>query len=69
MTIEFDCEGCGVQVFAFGIDAAPETQMCAVCEWMCEHLDPLEMMTIRQARGDMAECNEHFRRTREGTTR
>jgi hypothetical protein len=46
--VEFDCEGCGVHVIAFGIEAAPRHQMCATCAWMCEFVpDPVEMMELR----------------------
>jgi hypothetical protein len=46
--IEFDCEGCGVHVFAAGIDTVPGHGLCAVCAWLCEFVtDPEEMMAIR----------------------
>lgn len=47
--IEFDCEGCGVHVFAVGRDSIPKSHMCSTCEWMNEHIpDPEEMMRIRK---------------------
>lgn len=46
--IEYDCEGCGIHVYAYGRDAAPMTGFCGTCEWLCEHVpDPEEMMAIR----------------------
>lgn len=29
--VEWDCEGCGVHVYAFGIDSVPKHQMCITC--------------------------------------
>jgi hypothetical protein len=47
--IEFDCEGCGVHVFAFGRDTVPLTHLCATCEWLCEFVpDPEELMAVRR---------------------
>jgi hypothetical protein len=47
--VEFDCEGCGVHVVQLGRDAVPVSCMCAVCEWLCEHIpDPVEMMAARR---------------------
>ena len=33
---EYDCEGCGVHVFAFGIPAPPDSMFCATCAWWSE---------------------------------
>jgi hypothetical protein len=47
--IEFNCEGCGVHVVAFGLATIPKTGLCAMCEWLCEFVpDPEEMMAVRQ---------------------
>jgi hypothetical protein len=47
--IEFDCEGCGAHVYNVGRDTLPVSGMCALCEWLCEHVpDPEEMMTLRR---------------------
>lgn len=49
MTVEYHCEGCGDHVFNAGRDTVPKSQMCAVCEWLCEFVpDPVEMMELRQ---------------------
>lgn len=46
--VEFDCEGCGEHVVAFGIETIPSHGFCAVCAWLCENIiDPIEMMEIR----------------------
>jgi hypothetical protein len=46
--VEYDCEGCGVHVYAFR-ETVPVSRMCATCEWMCEHVpDPEEMMRLRK---------------------
>lgn len=37
--VQFTCEGCGVQVFAFGVDCIPRHQLCSVCAWLCEFAD------------------------------
>lgn len=39
--VAWHCEGCGVRVLAFGVGAAPRHQLCSVCAWCCEFLDPL----------------------------
>ena len=52
MTIEFDCEGCGVHVVAIVIDAVPGHHLCSVCAWLCEFVtDTEEMMAIRARMG------------------
>jgi hypothetical protein len=46
-TVEFFCEGCGVEVFGFGRDTVPESYQCATCEWLCEHVrDPHAFWTL-----------------------
>jgi hypothetical protein len=46
--IEFVCEGCGVNVFAFGITERPAHGMCATCAWLCEFIpDPEEMLKVK----------------------
>jgi hypothetical protein len=46
--ISFFCEGCGVQVYALGRETVSRTGLCAVCEWLCEHVpDPEAMMALR----------------------
>jgi hypothetical protein len=48
VTVEYDCEGCGVHVINFGRDRVPVSGFCAVCEWLCEFVpDPEEMMALR----------------------
>ena len=50
--IEFDCEGCGLHVYAFGIDTVPKHHFCAACAWLCEFVpDPEEMEQIRRHGG------------------
>jgi hypothetical protein len=45
--IEFDCEGCGVHVFAFGRETVPPNHLCATCEFLCEFvLDPDEFWSL-----------------------
>lgn len=46
---EWDCEGCGVHVYALGVEAPPAHQMCAVCAWLCEFMadDPEGMVALR----------------------
>jgi hypothetical protein len=47
--VEFDCEGCGIHVYAFGRNRVPVSHLCATCEWLCEHVpDPVEMMVMRK---------------------
>jgi hypothetical protein len=47
MPAEFDCEGCGAHVYAFGQDKPPSHQFCATCVWLCEHVpDPDEMWDL-----------------------
>jgi hypothetical protein len=49
---EFDCEGCGIHVYSIGRDTIPTSQLCSVCEWLCEHVpDPEEMMRLRERLG------------------
>lgn len=44
---EFDCEGCGMHVVAFGIDKPLPHQFCSTCAWLCEHVpNPGEMWQI-----------------------
>ena len=47
----YDCEGCGAHVLQTGRDGVPRSQLCAVCEWLCEHVTPEEMMEIRAHSG------------------
>jgi hypothetical protein len=47
MTVEYDCEGCGVHVYLVGQDKVPVSQLCKTCEWLCEFADDLtEMMQM-----------------------
>ena len=50
--VEYDCEGCGVHVSAFGIETRPAHGFCAVCAWMCEYVtDPEQMEKLRRQQG------------------
>jgi hypothetical protein len=49
--VEFDCEGCGVHVIAFGITARPRHGFCAVCAWLTEFIDPSELDRVRRRLG------------------
>lgn len=51
MTVEFDCEGCGDHVHAFAMDKPPHSGLCFMCEYFCEHFDPVEMMAMRHHLG------------------
>lgn len=45
--IEFDCEGCGDHVFAYGIHRVPLHGLCNTCAWLCENVpDPEEMIRL-----------------------
>ena len=45
--VQFTCEGCGSEVFNVGRDTIPASQLCAVCEWLCEHVpDPAAFWAI-----------------------
>jgi hypothetical protein len=47
---EWDCEGCGYRVFAFGQTEIPAHGLCAICAFLCEHVpDPNDMMAVRRA--------------------
>lgn len=47
--IEFDCEGCGWHVIAFGQCKVPAHGFCASCAFLCEFVpDPEAMMTMRK---------------------
>lgn len=51
--VEFYCEGCGERIVAIGRTAPPVSQLCGVCEWLCEHVpDPEEMMRLRRRLSD-----------------
>ena len=41
---EYDCEGCGVHVSAFGIREPPAHRFCVTCAWLSVHLEPEEIM-------------------------
>lgn len=37
MTVEFDCEGCGIHVVAIVAEEIPAHGLCATCAFVCEH--------------------------------
>ena len=63
MAVQYACEGCGADVFSYGIggprsadapeavsvpDTVPAHGMCLVCAWLCEHVtDPEAIMSYR----------------------
>lgn len=49
--LEFMCEGCGILVYAFGIERVPAHGLCEQCRWCCEELDPEAMEQFRFERG------------------
>lgn len=63
--LEYDCEGCGIHVYAIGIATVPTHNFCAQCAWLCEHCpDPLVMESVRDAtdafrltRKDLRKCD------------
>lgn len=34
--VKFDCEGCGAEVYAFGLSKVPKHMFCATCLWLHE---------------------------------
>jgi hypothetical protein len=52
--VEWDCEGCGAHVFAYGIARVPRHQFCAVCLWCNEHLYPGEMFSVLRTIGGLS---------------
>jgi hypothetical protein len=46
--VAYDCEGCGLHVYSFGITKVPRHQLCAVCAWLCEHEAPEHLMELRR---------------------
>jgi hypothetical protein len=51
---EFDCEGCGIHVFAVGRFQPTANHMCLQCEWLCEYVpDPVEMQMLRERMGSI----------------
>lgn len=42
--VEYVCEGCGVNVVAFGIRRPPKHGFCATCAWLSEFVPPEEIM-------------------------
>jgi hypothetical protein len=42
--IEYDCEGCGCHVCAYGIERIPIHSLCCTCAWLCEHIPDPEIM-------------------------
>jgi hypothetical protein len=45
--IQYTCEGCGAEVFNVSRDTIPASQLCAVCEWLCEFVhDPAAFWAI-----------------------
>lgn len=62
MLIKFLCEGCGAEVNSFRAKAVPKSQMCAVCEWFCEHVtDPESMTRDMQRSGHLLPVCTHHR--------
>jgi hypothetical protein len=53
--VEWDCEGCGAHVFAFGTARVPLHQFCATCLWFNENLDPEEMVAVMRELGLLGE--------------
>lgn len=52
MTIEYDCEGCGMYITNTSRDTVPVSRLCMMCEWLCEFVpDPEEMMALRRRQG------------------
>ena len=43
---EWDCEGCGVHVVAFGINQQPIHGFCATCAWLSQFVEPHEIMDV-----------------------
>lgn len=39
MTVHFNCEGCGVEVHAIGIDRVPAHGFCSTCDWLNTYKD------------------------------
>jgi hypothetical protein len=51
--LEWDCEGCGTHVFAFGRTAIPKHLFCATCEHLCAFVaNPEEIERIRRRLGE-----------------
>jgi hypothetical protein len=44
----YHCEGCGTLVFHFSSSTPPAHGFCAICLWMCEHINPSELMEMRR---------------------
>lgn len=45
---EFDCADCGARVASFGVVAANEQDICAVCLWLRDIADPVERERARR---------------------
>lgn len=47
--IQFDCEGCGTRVYAWGRTRPPAHGFCASCAFVCEFVtDPEEFWAMHQ---------------------
>jgi hypothetical protein len=46
--VEWDCEGCGCHIIAFGIARIPSHQLCGSCLWFCEYLNPEDIAEVRR---------------------
>lgn len=45
---EYDCEGCGARVAAFGISEPPSHRFCGICAWLCEFCPAEHIMQERR---------------------
>ena len=65
--LEWDCEGCGAHVCAWGQTVRPTSGMCSTCEWLCAFIpDPEEMMRMRVSLKEIGDAQPrcaklHFR--------
>ena len=55
--IEYSCEGCGSDVYAYGLDAVPPHGFCVVCAWLCEHVPDPEEMEMHRRGMDLVVAN------------
>lgn len=44
----YQCEGCGLAVLWEVRDEMPEHQLCAICAWCVEFIEPREIIEVRR---------------------